>query len=99
LQPGQVHRFYRDPVAHRPPGAEPLDEFVRRVAGGFGELLERYPGETVLVVAHAGVIRAILARVLDIPPTSMYRIHVQNAGMSRLRTDRLRRYNLLSHGS
>jgi alpha-ribazole phosphatase len=97
-QPGQVHRFYRDPVAHRPQGAEPLDEFVGRVAGGFGELLDRYPGEAVLVVAHAGVIRAILAHVLDMQPTSMYRIHVANAGISRIRTDRSRGFNLVSHG-
>mgnify|MGYP001814463585 FL=1 len=98
-QPGQVERFYRDPVAHRPPGAEPLDAFVTRVGGAFTELLGRHEGETVLVVAHAGVIRAILAHVLDIPPASMYRIHVANAGISRVRTDRLRGFNLLLHGT
>ena len=98
-QPGQVERFYRDPVAHRPPGAEPLDAFVTRVGLAFNELLGRHEGETVLVVAHAGVIRAILAHVLDIPPASMYRIHVANAGISRVRTDRLRGFNLLLHGA
>ena len=98
-QPGQVERFYRDPVAHRPPGAEPLDAFVTRVGLAFTELLGRHEGETVLVVAHAGVIRAILAHVLDIPPASMYRIHVANAGISRVRTDRLRGFNLLLHGA
>ena len=97
-QPGQVERFYRDPVAHRPPGAEPLDAFVTRVGLAFNELLGRHEGETVLVVAHAGVIRAILAQVLDIPPASMDRIHGANAGISRIRTDRARGFNLMSHG-
>ena len=97
--PGQVQRFYRDPVAHRPPGAESLEAFLARVQVAFTGMVEQYEGERVLVVAHAGVIRAILVHVLDIPPASMYRIHVENAGMSRLRTDRLRGYNLLSHGS
>jgi broad specificity phosphatase PhoE len=79
-------------------GAEPLDAFMGRVGEAFTELLARYAGEAVLVVAHAGVIRAILANALDIPPASMYRIHVPNAGISQLRTDRIRGINLVSHG-
>ena len=98
IRPGQVQRFYRDPIAYRPAGAEPLDAFVARVSEAFVELLDRYAGESVLVVAHAGVIRAILAHALDIPPASMYRIHVSNAGISQLRTDRIRGFNLMSHG-
>ncbi|NNJ93945.1 MAG: histidine phosphatase family protein [Halobacteria archaeon] len=97
--PGQVTRFYHDPVANRPPGAEPLDVFVARVSAGFEQLLERYPGRSVLVIAHAGVIRAILSSVLSMPPVAMYRIHVANAGLTRLRTDRLRRFNFEAHGS
>jgi broad specificity phosphatase PhoE len=98
LDPGQVARFLADPVAHRPVGAEPLDAFVRRVNDAFGRMIERHAGQSVLVVAHAGVIRAIIAGVLNMPPTSMYRIHVTNAGITRLRTDSLRGFTLLAHG-
>ena len=98
LVPGQVTRFYRDPIVHRPPGAEPLDEFVARVSAGFDQLLEQYQGESVLIIAHAGVIRAILAGVLGMSPVAMYRIHVANAGITRLRTDRLRRFSFEAHG-
>lgn len=97
--PGQVERFLADPVNCRPAGAEPLDVFVARVRSAFGDVLQRYAGQSVLVVAHAGVIRAVLATVLDIPAASMYRIHVANAGISRLRTDRSRRFSLIAHGS
>ena len=96
--PGQVTRFYQDPVVHRPPGAEPLDIFVERVRAGLDDLLTRFTGQSVLVIAHAGVIRAILATVLDMPPVAMYRINVANAGMSRLRTDHLRSFNFEAHG-
>ena len=96
--PGQVARFYQDPVSQRPPGAEPLDVFTARVQAGFEELLQRFPGQSLLVIAHAGVIRAIMAHILDIPAASMYRIHVKNAGLTRLKTDRNRRFNLVSHG-
>jgi alpha-ribazole phosphatase/probable phosphoglycerate mutase len=98
LVPGQVTRFYRDPVTNRPAGAESLDGFLTRVTGGFDRLLEQFSGQSVLVVAHAGVIRAILARVLNMPPATMYRIHVANAGITRLRTDRLRGFNFEAHG-
>jgi alpha-ribazole phosphatase len=98
LEPGQVARFLADPVAHRPPGAEPLDAFLARVRAGFAELVERYDGQSILVIAHAGVIRAVLCHVLQIPPASMYRIHVANAGITRLRTDSERGFTLLAHG-
>ncbi|MDH3979403.1 MAG: alpha-ribazole phosphatase family protein [Gammaproteobacteria bacterium] len=98
LDPGQVARFLTDPVAHRPPGAEPLEAFVSRVNDAFGRMVERYAGQSVLVVAHAGVIRAIIAGVLNMPPAAMYRIHVANAGITRLRTDSQRGFSLLAHG-
>lgn len=97
--PGQVDRFLGDPANRRPAGAEPLDAFVARVQAAFRDVLERHAGRSVLVVAHAGVIRAVLATVLDMPPAAMYRIHVANAGITRLRTDRSRTFSLIAHGS
>ena len=98
LIPGQVARFYQDPVVNRPPGAEPLEEFTERVQAGFNEMLIRFAGQSILVVAHAGVIRAIMAHVLEIPFTAMYRINVANAGICRIRTSRERVFNFISHG-
>lgn len=99
LFPGQLARFYQDPVNQRPPGAEPLDEFLSRVQNGFDELLARFAGQAVLVVAHAGVIRAVMVHALKIPPAAMYRIHIANAGMTRLSTDGERSFKLLAHGA
>lgn len=98
INPGQVTRFLQDPVNNRPPGAEPLGKFTGRVQAGFDDLLGRFSGQSVLVVAHAGVIRAIMAYILEVPPSRMYRIHVANAGLSRIRTDRERQYYLVRHG-
>jgi len=98
FNPGQVARFLQDPVNSRPPGAEPLEEFTGRVQAGFDDLLDRFAGQSVLVVAHAGVIRAIMAYVLEVPPSRMYRIHVANAALSRIRTDKERQYYLVRHG-
>ncbi|MGB5306507.1 MAG: alpha-ribazole phosphatase family protein [Gammaproteobacteria bacterium] len=98
LDPKQLSRFYQDPLSNRPPGAEPLDVFTARVSTAFSELLAQFPRESLLVITHAGVIRAIMAHVLEVPPVSMYRIHVANAGMSRIRTDSERLFSFISHG-
>jgi alpha-ribazole phosphatase len=97
--PGQVIRFLQDPVSQRPPGAESLEDFMSRVHAGLGDVLQAYAGQRVLLVAHAGVIRAVMARVLDMPPAAMYRIHVANAGLTRICTDRERTFTLVSHGA
>lgn len=75
--------FYVDPVNNRPGGAEPLDAFGRRVAAVFEDLVERYRGQQLLVVCHAGVIRATLGHVTRAPATTWYRAQVDYAAMSR----------------
>ena len=44
-----------------PPGGEPFAAVQRRAAAGVERLRRRHPGETVLVVSHADVIKTVLA--------------------------------------
>jgi probable phosphoglycerate mutase len=76
--------FYRDPVNCRPDGAEPLADFINRVTTSWGKILNEYKGQHILIVAHAGVIRAIVAHVLNAEAIGMYHIKVDNAGVSRI---------------
>ncbi len=78
-------RFYADPVLHRPPGAEPLAEFRARIAQAWESVLARHRGKHVLIVGHAGVMRMVLCHTLEIPLHSMFRIHVPNACLTRIR--------------
>lgn len=79
----EYEAFYADPVNNRPPGAEPLAVFGARVGAVFDQLIDTYPGEHLLVVAHAGVIRATLGHVTQSPPIAWYRAAVDNAGLTR----------------
>jgi alpha-ribazole phosphatase/probable phosphoglycerate mutase len=81
--PDVLLRYRRDPVKYRPPGAEELDCFAERVTAAWGEVIEQYRGQHVLVVAHAGVIRMVLAQVLAIPLSHLFRIQVGNAAVTR----------------
>jgi alpha-ribazole phosphatase len=87
-RPEEYHAFYRDPVNRRPPGAESLHDFGLRVAAAFDSLLQQYAGRHLLVVAHAGVVRATLGHVLQTPAANWYRAAVNNAAVSRFRHDR-----------
>ena len=99
LVPGQVARFLQDPVGHRPPDAEKLEDFICRVHTGLFDILQTYAGKRVLLIAHAGVIRAVITHVLGMQPALMYRIYVENAGLTCIRTDRDRTFKLVSHGT
>jgi broad specificity phosphatase PhoE len=49
------------------PGFEPSHRFRLRVRRALAEIVERHPGERVVVVCHGGVINLYLSFVLDIP--------------------------------
>ncbi|MDH5178563.1 MAG: histidine phosphatase family protein [Gammaproteobacteria bacterium] len=77
--------FYRDPINCRPAGAEPIHDFISRVSTAFDAAIEQHSGKHVLIVAHAGVIRAVVAHVTHAEPRGLYRLQVKNAGMTRIR--------------
>ena len=80
--------FYRDPINCRPAGAEPIDDFILRVSSAYEDVLQNFSGQHCLIVAHAGVIRAVVAHVVQATPLALYRIQVSNAGISRIRHGR-----------
>ncbi len=79
--------FYLDPVNKRPAGAEDLNKFIQRVKTAYKQTVEKFQGQHILIIAHAGVIRAIIANALHATPIGLYRIKVNNAGISRLKHD------------
>lgn len=90
----KIHRvddyraFLRDPVNCRPQGAESLDGFMQRVSTAYDEALDCYRGQHCLIVAHAGVIRAVIAKTVHAAPSGLYRIKVSNGGITRIRHTR-----------
>ncbi|NEV62578.1 histidine phosphatase family protein [Thiorhodococcus minor] len=86
-EPEAFAAFYRDPVGHRPPGAEPLNAFSARIATAFDRQMAAYPGRRLLIVCHAGVTRALIGHVLGAKPSAWYRMRIDYAGLSRVRDD------------
>lgn len=81
----EFQAFLRNPVNHRPPGAEVLDDFINRVNSAYDEIMEHYRSKRYLIVAHAGVIRAVIARTVHAAPVGFYRIKINHGGITRIR--------------
>lgn len=67
-----LQKFIDDPVHNRPEGAEPLDVFAQRVWTVYENTLKTHHGQHVLIIAHAGVIRAITSHILGMRLADVY---------------------------
>ena len=76
--------FYHDPLNNRPEGSEPLEDFINRVVQCWKQLLKEFHGKHLLIVAHAGVIRAIISHILYSELMGMYKISVENGKICRI---------------
>jgi alpha-ribazole phosphatase len=65
-------RFFSDLKKFHFPGGENWSQFRNRVLEGMKILLKEDQGEDILVVAHAGVNRIILAQALGLPFKNMF---------------------------
>lgn len=83
-EPEILERFKSDPVSHRPQGAELLVDFAQRVDAALADVVSQYTGRHVLIIAHAGVIRAAMCAAVGAPIENMFRIQVRNASLTRL---------------
>ncbi|WKJ89154.1 alpha-ribazole phosphatase family protein [Methylomonas montana] len=81
--PDALQAFYLDPVKYPPPNAETYPNFAERVRNGWEGLLADRAGQKLLVVTHAGVIRALFAHVFDMPATHSFRIEVPHGCLTR----------------
>jgi broad specificity phosphatase PhoE len=57
----EAHRRWKAGEGAGAENAEPFDAFAARIHGFLEDVLERHPGESVLVVSHGGSIRVIHA--------------------------------------
>jgi alpha-ribazole phosphatase len=86
-RPAEYQAFFADPSTGRPPGAEPLRSFRERVEAALWAAAEAGGAEHLLVVAHAGVTRAAIGRVLQTPDQAFYRLDCGYASLSRIVRD------------
>lgn len=67
-QSPSIGDFWQNPWLHTPPEGESMYDFHHRVATWWHSILESPSEECTAVVAHAGVIKALVALILDLSP-------------------------------
>jgi len=80
-RPELFSRWMRTPTEVVFPGGEGFEELRARACDAAAELRASHAGGTVAVVAHGGVVRAILAEALALPSRSIFRL---DAGYARV---------------
>lgn len=76
-----------DPDLRRAPGSETWNEMAGRVWRGLDSVIERHPGELVVIVCHGGVIIQSLTRWLGLPVAAVDRgwLSPENASLTEWR--------------
>lgn len=77
-------RFWADPVAHPPPGAETFAAFRQRLCGALDDIAQAAQAQRVLVVTHGGVIRLLRCEAEGREFGAMANIDVPHASLHAL---------------
>lgn len=83
-----LHAWMGDWTATPAPGGESFADVQARVGAWLAELVDATSSEddtTVVVVAHAGSIRAVLVQVLGLDPAQAFRLDVHHGALTTVR--------------
>jgi len=77
-------RFWADPVANPPPGAETFEQFRVRLSAALDDIARNAEAQRVLVITHGGAIRLLRCLVEGRSYRDMADIDVAHASLHRL---------------
>jgi alpha-ribazole phosphatase len=80
--PELFRRWMETPTEIEFPNGESYERFQARALLALASILERHRGDTVAVVSHGGIARAILADCLSIPDAGIFRIDQSYGALS-----------------
>lgn len=84
-----AEQYFRQPGRIAPAGGESMKTARDRLLPAWQSLLAQYRGQHLLLVAHGGIIRLLLAHLLAMPLSALTRLHVPHGCLTRLRISHL----------
>lgn len=98
----ELYRLWREaPHRMRFPAGESLQDLVARTAEAMRQVIDRHAGQTVVLVGHDSVNRALLLQLLDQPLSAYWRLAQDPCGLNEVDIDgssaRVRRINDTAH--
>ena len=80
--PELLDRWMREPHRVQLPNGEALSGALARAAQGLEHLLQRYRRKTFCVVSHRVIIKLLILRMLGLPVSDFWRIHIDTCGIT-----------------
>ena len=84
-EPEVFQSWMTSPTETQFPNGESFRRMSARVVKAFDSLLSRHTGESIAIVAHAGVIRILLGKALAIPDNEIFRLAQHYGAINRIR--------------
>lgn len=81
--PGEMNSWKCDPY-FIPTGGESVSQAMERVESLITELRNETDGKTIVLVAHGGILQALICRAMNIKPRFWWPFHLYNASLSEM---------------
>ncbi len=81
--PKDIEAFFKKPAEVKISGGESFREVQNRAWEAFKEIVQKYDDESdIFIVSHGGTVRTILCAVMNLDLNEMWKISIDNAGIS-----------------
>lgn len=77
-----LREYRRQPMTHRPPNSEPLEEVWKRIVSARDALRRACPEGTAVLAGHGGSLRVLLCEAVGAPLSCLNRFVLDNASLS-----------------
>ena len=84
IESEKLHHWTQNFVTLAPPNGESFSELCQRVECFWHDVIQ-LESERIFIVTHAGVIRALLAVILQLPPANAFQFRVDCGSVHKLR--------------
>ena len=78
-------KFYNGELEIAHNGVETFAEVKKRVLGIVDHVVEKHPDENVVLVTHMDPIKAMLSTIVDLSPTNLFELIIENASLNLFR--------------
>lgn len=83
--PQAVEKFWLEPAVNTPPNGETLHAFQQRIIKSWEGITQQQHGQHSLLVSHGGVIRIILAHILQMPLRPLSYLSVPHGCLTQIK--------------
>ena len=85
--PTEFKTFFLDPDAFTPEGGEKFSDVQTRAMAALNEIANANPNKVVAVVTHGGVLRTVIAAILEMPLRKLWALKQFNTAVNIFRVD------------